>query len=106
MYTDRKKQHIGSILLILLIIGILLYAAVFSRDEEKMREEVIESMRESILRQALQCYTVEGVYPPDLEYLEDHYGLLVNRKDYVVSYEVFADNLPPEVRVVYRGTGQ
>ena len=53
-------------------------------------------------RSALQCYAVEGVYPPNLQYLEDNYGLQVNTKDYYVSYEAFASNLPPTVKVVNR----
>ena len=51
-------------------------------------------------RSALQCYVVEGVYPPDLAYLEDNYGLQVNTEDYYVTYEAFSSNLPPTIRVM------
>ena len=51
-------------------------------------------------RSALQCYVVEGTYPPNLAYLEDNYGLTVNQEDFVVEYRAFSSNLPPSVTVV------
>ncbi len=50
----------------------------------------------------MQCYVVEGVYPPDLQYLENNYGLRVNTEDYYVVYDCFASNLPPTIRVIAR----
>jgi hypothetical protein len=43
---------------------------------------------------------VEGVYPPNLAYLEDNYGLQINTRDFYVHYQAFSSNLPPEVRVI------
>ena len=51
---------------------------------------------------AVQCYVVEGVYPPSLSYLEENYGLTLNKEDYYIHYEIFAENLPPEVRITKR----
>lgn len=36
-------------------------------------------------------------------YLEEHYGLVINHRDYIVAYEVFAENQPPVVQVLVRG---
>ena len=33
------------------------------------------------------------------EYLEENYGLQVNTRDFYVTYEAFASNLPPTIRV-------
>lgn len=63
------------------------------------------AIRDAVLRSAVQCYAVEGVYPPSLEYLEAHYGLRVNHEDYVIFYDVFASNQLPNVRVLARGEG-
>ena len=51
------------------------------------------------MESALQCYVVEGVYPPSLEYLEENYGLVLNHQDYYIHYDIFAENLAPEVIV-------
>ena len=66
------------------------------------REQAAASVRESVVRSALMCCAVEGSYPQSLEYLEDHYGLRVNSRDYVVHYEAFASNVVPNVVVVPR----
>ena len=65
-------------------------------------EETVTAIQDAIRKSALQCYVVEGVYPPDLQYLEDNYGLQVNTRDFYVTYEAFASNLPPTVRVTAR----
>ena len=61
-----------------------------------------QSVREAVLRAAAQCCAVEGSYPSTIEYLEEHYGLVVNRDDYAVTYEAFAANVAPSVSVVPR----
>lgn len=68
-----------------------------------VREESRAAIREAVLRSAVQCYAVEGAYPESLAYLEEHYGLTVNHRDFIVTYEVFASNRLPEVQVLVRG---
>ena len=55
---------------------------------------------ESILRGAVSCYAVEGFYPPDYDYLKEHYGIRVDEDKYDVFYSVFASNMMPDVTVV------
>lgn len=70
-----------------------------------IREESRAAIRDAVIRSAVTCYAVEGVYPPSLEYLETHYGLAVNHRDFIVTYEAFAGNLLPSVQVLVRGEG-
>jgi len=58
-----------------------------------------EDMRKAILDACVQCYALEGSYPPDLEYLEKHYGLMLDRDDFYYYYEVFGSNVMPTVEV-------
>jgi hypothetical protein len=60
-------------------------------------------LEEAVRRGAVACYAAEGMYPPDLAYLETHYGLQVDRERYTVIYEVFASNLMPDVTVLHNG---
>lgn len=56
---------------------------------------------EGIIRQyAVACYAQEGSYPPDLGYLVDHYGLVLDRERYVYFYDIFASNIMPDIQVV------
>ena len=57
-------------------------------------------VRNAILNSAKQCCAIEGAYPSSLAYLEENYGLVVNRSDYAITYEVFADNVMPNVVVL------
>lgn len=62
-----------------------------------------ESIRETVLRSAAECYAVEGAYPESLEYLIENYGLSVNNSRYIVVYNAFASNQLPDVQVLVRG---
>lgn len=63
---------------------------------EKGRQQLENALR----RAAVACYAAEGVYPPTLEYLTEHYGVQVDKDRYSVFYEVFAENLMPEITVL------
>ena len=70
----------------------------------EIREKGEVAIRELVETAARQCYAVEGVYPPNLAYLEDHYGIRINKKDYFVNYDAFASNVPPSVIVTPVGS--
>lgn len=65
-------------------------------------EEGRLQLEESIRRAAVTCYAVEGIYPPDLAYLQEHYGIQVDEKNYYVFYEVFGSNMMPDITVLER----
>lgn len=101
MYRDAKKKRWPAILAGLL--AAVLLAAVclgaFEGSGRKLGEEGAAAMKAAIARSALQCYAVEGGYPATLAYLQENYGLRVNTNDYYVTYDCFASNLPPDIRV-------
>ena len=60
-------------------------------------------VRTAVKNAALTCYAVEGAYPDDVSYLEEHYGLPYDEENYYVRSEAFAANQLPEIRVMERG---
>lgn len=78
--------------------GILLVAVgnVSSRQEA----ESLKQMQDSIQKAVLNCYAIEGSYPATIDYMEEHYGLQIDHDRYDVFYEIFADNVMPEITVV------
>ena len=104
MYSDRtEKTGRPRLWLLLIVLALaLILLSVFRHPKTDLEDGGATAIREAVRRSALQCYVVEGVYPPNLQYLEDNYGLQVNTEDYYVSYEAFASNLPPVVKVVNR----
>lgn len=93
------------ILCLLLALALAAALVLLPRVGRRIREDSREAIRDAVLRSAMECYAVEGVYPQSLEYLEQHYGLRVNHRDFIVSYEVFASNQPPSVFVMLKGEG-
>lgn len=76
------------------------FFSVFAHIEKDLNENGARSLKETVLQSALQCYAVEGSYPPSLRYLEENYGLQINHKRYFVTYEIFASNILPQVTVL------
>lgn len=102
MYSDRKTNRIAPILaivLVFLLLCVLLFLVLGSSGKD-LEEDGAMAIQDAVRRHALQCYVVEGVYPPDLAYLEENYGLQVNTRDYYVVYDAFASNVPPTIRVI------
>ena len=95
----KRRRFIAALFLTAVVI---LAAALFlpkgsERAGQQTREETIHAMKAAIMERALQCYVIEGAYPSELAYLEENYGLTVNRKDYLVMYTAVAENLPPQI---------
>ncbi|MBS5112596.1 MAG: hypothetical protein KHZ15_07905 [Coprobacillus cateniformis] len=77
---------------VLVVLGVQ-YADEYSKDEDLKR------VNDTILQLSLKCYSIEGKYPQDIEYLKKNYGLLVNEDDYHILYHFEGDNLKPTIRV-------
>lgn len=91
-----KFQFFSVIVFALMVIYLLfgINSAQKGTDEEKHM-----ILADAINRSAVQCYAIEGFYPPNIEYLEKNYGLIVDYDKYVVSYSVFASNIMPQIEV-------
>lgn len=63
-------------------------------------EEDLRQLETALRRACVACYAAEGLYPPDLDYLQEHYGLQIDQERYVVHYDVFAGNLMPDITVL------
>ena len=65
-------------------------------------EKQQESLENAISRDIVQCYAIEGMYPPSLEYMEQHYGLTYDKNTFFVDYQPIAANLYPDYTVILR----
>ena len=87
------------------VLAVVLIAALFAWSRKAARdsfEEQAEAIKNTVEERALQCYVIEGAYPESLDYLTENYGLAVNTQDYKIVYIPYAENLPPEVKVIYK----
>lgn len=81
----------------LLFVGFLFFAV--NNAEIGAHEEKYNILKDALIRSVVQCYAIEGFYPPNIEYLENNYGLVVDHNKYVISYNIFASNIMPEFDV-------
>ena len=59
-----------------------------------------ETVKNSVTKCLISCYAAEGMYPSDITYLEENYGLLINHDVYAVYLNSFASNIMPTVAVI------
>ena len=98
---QKEKSLVFPILLGLL--AILLCVSLWLRDLDRRQREAGRQQLENALRRSVAaCYAAEGIYPPNLDYLRQHYGLQIDEERFRVFYEVFAHNLMPEMTVLER----
>lgn len=84
-----------AIMLSIIVVGTIRYDA----NNQALTTETIEHTIEKYM---ITCYATEGSYPPNLEYLQDHYGLILDEARYRYDYEVFASNVLPSITVFER----
>lgn len=91
--------------LIFSIVVIIICILGIRNVDSSTREKQLESLENAIQRSVIQCYAVEGTYPPNLDYLKEHYGLTYNEEDFFVDYQTFGSNMMPDITVIPRNGG-
>lgn len=81
------------------LVGVLFGTALSHLERNQHREDK-EILEEALRRSSVACYAAEGFYPPDIAYLQEHYGLQYDETRYIIHYERFASNLMPEITVL------
>ena len=104
------KKSAGAVIAAVVIAIVIITAAIAVPMAVRARStnsvETVQSITETVEKLAIQRNVIEGAYPMSLEYLEENYGLTVNKEDYLIVYRPFAENLPPDIRVLDRRAGE
>lgn len=79
-----------AIALVILVQSLSGYGATNTALNKSNVQDIVE-------KYAIQCYASEGSYPPDLAYLVEHYGLILDEERYIYDYDIFASNIMPEI---------
>ena len=105
MYSDKASGSRSWILwlLAIVLVAALAFCVASAVRGDDVRENSAAAIKAAVESGAKQCYAVEGVYPPDLKYLEENYGLKINTDEFYVVYDIYASNIPPAVKVVWKG---
>ena len=101
MRRNQLRNYISVFLFPLLAAGVLFFfLSSLSHLSSDHSEEDRQQLETALARAAVACYASEGVYPPNVQYLVEHYGVQINSELYLVKYEVIASNLMPDITVL------
>lgn len=93
-------EHRSIIIAILVLILVVAFIVVGTASTAKTADEEGRRIAErAVRRTVMQCYALEGVYPPSMEYLYENYGLYVDLDRYVVIYRADSAAIMPYIKV-------
>lgn len=98
--TNRHSLWQLLALQILFVVCLCFVLIAVGNVDAGQKTENDKRVEDTIKKAVVNCYAIEGRYPATLQYVEEYYGLQIDRERYEVFYEVFADNIMPEITVV------
>ena len=100
-YKKQSNKPSGFLLSVCVFLAVILLfiggLSSLSDSTMRLQKEILEN---AITRSVTYCYTVEGVYPENLDYLKDNYGIQIDEDRYAVFYEIEGANLMPVITVM------
>lgn len=101
--AKKAKRPVAGILsLLLLIVVLVLFVAGLNSIQSSNEAEQAKLLEKSVTRSITACYALEGAYPPDIDYLAEHYGLVYDEEQYFIDYQYIGANLRPDVTIIKR----
>ena len=95
--THGSGISLSAAVSLLLLAGFTVLFDGMKRDvTEKEKENLEHALRQSVV----SCYALEGIYPEDLTYIREHYGVRWDEHRFLVDYERVGENLPPDITVI------
>lgn len=96
-----KLQNASAIITVVVTAAVLLTVVWgFNITRSSHNEEQLAVVKNAVERAAIQCYSLEGAYPPNVEYLFDNYGVAIDRTRFTVLYDNRGSNFMPQITVV------
>lgn len=101
----RLLKSIGiqnTVILVILCVILLSTLSAVNQIAIKQNTDQSAAIESVLLQAAVQCYALEGSYPPDLYYLRDNYGVILDELKYFYFYETQGSNILPKLVVIKR----
>ena len=102
IWNHQKKIdfNIGTLIAVIMLLAVIVWSIYGVNNAENIQSKQEKTELENSINKTITlCSSIEGCYPPNIQYLIDNYNLKVDSSKYVVHYEVFASNIAPEVEV-------
>jgi hypothetical protein len=109
-FTQSRRFTLSNIWKLLSFIFLLGFIAFFisgvTSVDSTTTDEQAKSLETAVRRSIAQCYAVEGTYPPSLDYLKEHYGLIYDTESYYIDYTAIGSNIMPDVTILPRSESE
>ncbi|MCL1866777.1 MAG: hypothetical protein FWF82_05150 [Oscillospiraceae bacterium] len=104
MNIKKRKSNISAAVAMLLVFAVFVgFVFVMLNNASKTSsEEALRAAEASVVRAVVSCYAFEGFYPDNIDYLVEHYNLVIDRDKYLIYYGKSAENIMPNVIVTER----
>ncbi|MCH5270252.1 MAG: hypothetical protein J1E83_05830 [Lachnospiraceae bacterium] len=108
-FEQNKSNPFAGLIYLLPLLGFIALFVLFYRGISSVSDTTtakqMESLENALNRSITQCYAVEGAYPPNLEYIKEHYGLIYDEELFYVDYQPIGSNIMPDVTILLRTGG-
>ena len=101
--TSKDKNLLGKLVsfpVISIIVMLIFLMQGITQVDRIAENEEANSLEKAIRQSATHSYATSGVYPESVAAIQNEYGVSYDRNRYLVSYEIFADNLMPKIKVI------
>lgn len=85
---------------LLLAAVIFAFQTAISNTAATVDKSAQETQYNAIKKAAVQCYALEGFFPPNIDYLVENYGLIIDNDRFIVRYEAEGGNFMPDITVI------
>jgi len=99
LIKSLNPQSIITTLILVVVILVSFQAVDKISNDKNDRSDSIEKV---IIKAAVQCYALEGSYPPDIDYLTRNYGVIMDEDQYFYFYDTNGANIAPNIEVIKR----
>ena len=102
IYKKSAFDFLRSAILPIIFTVAIMLMVVFGLQQtsESSSAEGLRILEDSLRRAVVMNYAIEGRYPESIEYIEQNFGIFIDRTRYAVHYNIFASNILPEITVV------
>jgi len=93
----RRRAVIASVLVFAAAMALTI--SLLNQTGARVEDEQFATLQKALRRASVTCYALEGRYPPNLAYLSERYGVMIDSERFMVRYEPFAPNIMPNIEI-------
>ncbi|MBQ5318724.1 MAG: hypothetical protein J6K17_06490 [Oscillospiraceae bacterium] len=95
----KRISRLTVLSVILFVLVVVWFITSVGNAGEAADRKRTDSVYNTIMNGAVLCYSIEGEYPPSLDYLKENYGIILDSDKYMVDYRYFGANIRPTIVV-------